>query len=102
MEHEQEDFVEVIDNTRPNDVRNRDSAYSIRDEIEHISLEVEKMEQVFSDLWDRVVDPYKSDHRAQILDTLTKTEFMSFMLNKNTLYTKTVEYLNQLLVEVST
>jgi len=70
--------------------------YALKNEIESITLEVERIEDAYFDMWDQIMEPYVKDNRAQILDKVNKNEFIKFMLSKNKTYLKMIRYLDQL------
>lgn len=77
-----------------NQLDNCSDINTIDDEINYITNELDKIYYCFNEIWENVIEVYLNDSRSQILDKLQgKKDFIEFMMKKNPVYLKMLNYL---------
>lgn len=77
-----------------------ENEYTIEDEIQLVEEQLDDMCNIFSNMWDTIIEPYLQNPNSQILDKLKlsgKSHFINFMIENNKTYNRLNEYLNKLL-----
>jgi uridine kinase len=69
----------------------------LQDEINELTRVLDQFYDIFTDMWERVVEPYMNNSDSQILDKLTKEKFINFMFDNNTVYKQLSEHRRRLL-----